>query len=295
MVDDPRFRLLREAISSLLFEVADVGALASRALRSTTVIDVDGDGTRLVACSVSHRKTYDIGVGSIVLPRVVGSVECEPQGDSEAIVRTLFADEPSAAVLLLVVALGYHRYLKADHAVSPAAQALLKRYYDHNKDDRELVIKSTNKDLGFLGATYKGPVPGPFDLRSALTSGDDLAKSFIDHSNKAAETLSKVKGWIGVVASGEFGKAYSDPEKTGLTAPFRSVEDLEEMLASTRDPRFVEDTRFLLDKLEFGADTSNAKLKDVVKKFISQNFEELSDLFDEVGYGEEFHDLLDSM
>lgn len=85
----------------------------------------------------------------------------------------MYADNASVAIMLLAATLQSLRKVYADYSVSPAAQQVIKRYFDKVKNDPTLVTlnddpyrnNSHDNDPPWLKAAYLGPVG--FNLEAA--------------------------------------------------------------------------------------------------------------------------------
>lgn len=132
--------------------------------------------------------------------------------------HTLWADAPTTAMTVLAASLERFKAIVPDETVSPAAQAMIKRYFDENKDDPTKVAKDAAPEHhdgpDFLRAAYLGPVG--FDLTSALQAGDDIILSMIDKSQSDLEDEDAVVRTLLNQGRYGFNKSYASPKKTGF-------------------------------------------------------------------------------
>lgn len=194
----------------LLGEALDVGAMANRGLgtRGIVVADVQG-GEYLVAVSLKDSATYPIAYDA-ALPKVLGSATGQSKGDVWQL-RTLYADDPVTAVMLMGAAIEHWRRVVPDDSVSPAAQAVIKRYFEAYKDDPKRI---ENADQGFLKATYLGPVG--FDFNKASGAGDRAVEAAVDPATPPVKESGRVRAWLQIVAKKGFEAAYDDIKRTKM-------------------------------------------------------------------------------
>lgn len=192
----------------LLGEALDVGAMANRGLATRGVVVADAQGGEyLVAVSTKDSATYPIAYDA-TLPKVTGSASGQNKGDAWQL-RTLYADDPSTAVMLLGAAIEHWQRVVPDDSVSPAAQAVIKRYFQAYQDDPKRI---ENADLGFLKATYLAPIG--FNLSAALANGEKAAADAVDPATPPVKELGRVKAWLQIVAKKGFEAAYDDVKRT---------------------------------------------------------------------------------
>ncbi len=216
-----RIRLseLRNYLSWQLLEVADVGALASRGLKNCGIVDAgfDGSGEQdLIA--ISLRSKQQLGPNN--LPRVLGAVSGEVDEDNDGnqyfTLTTLYADDPSSMVVLLAAALSKWKIVVPDFSVSPAAQGVLKRYYQLFKDDPSKIKKLRKKETPtpWLHVAYLGPVDG-FDVKAAESSADEVIQQVVGENPDDYYGYRDVVKAIRQISIQGFRSAYANPDKTG--------------------------------------------------------------------------------
>jgi hypothetical protein len=226
--------LRRYVAWELLFEVADVGALATRGLKSVGIVVKNADNRQhVIAVSQTMGKSQQVAHGAW-LPQVVGSVsggmdEEDGDGTPAWTLHTLYADDPSSMIVLLATALARWKIVVPDHSVSPAAQGVLKRYYATFKDDPTRITQCFYRDEDFratqayqatpwLYAAYLGPVPG-FDASAAKAAGDKAMAAAVDPADVFVNSIAKVKALLQLVSLQGFDDAYADPDKTRIQPP----------------------------------------------------------------------------
>lgn len=202
---------LRQYVRSQLIQEANVVGLANRQLDHVGLVqDKKGKYEYLIAVSLSGKNA----------PQVLG-VSIAYKGTDVSYYRLIqfYSDTAVVAIVLLASSLEHWGVVVADHSVSPAAQQVMKRYFDQNKDnpgliDPELDISvRRNSAPDYLKAAYLGPVG--FDLETAFAHGDkalDLAVEKDPHitRNDALEMF------IGQSLAG-FDNAFADNAKTKTT------------------------------------------------------------------------------
>jgi len=208
----------------LLGEALDVGAMANRGLATRGIVIADAQGGEyLVAVSTKDSASYSIAYDS-TLPKVVGSAAGKQEAGGWRL-HTLYADDPSTAVMLLGAALERWKKVLPDAAVSPAAQAVMKRYFQAYKDDpsrielnadpeRQAHGKSIWQPDGddFLKAAYLAPVG--FNLNAALANGEKAAADAVDTETPPIKEIGRVRAWLQIIAKKGFEAAYDDVKRT---------------------------------------------------------------------------------
>jgi len=135
---------------------------------------------------------------------VVGGITASRTDDGFYRVGTLWASQPADAVMLLMSALSVWKKIDPSKQVSPAARAIIKRYYEQHKDDPARVKKhirsySPTTDPQYLVAGYLDA--GDFDASPILTHEDN--KNMIWSLYRAV--------------SDGFAVAYDDDKRTGFS------------------------------------------------------------------------------
>lgn len=208
---------LRQLIEwEMLTEGANIGALAARGLTSRgIVIDPNNGGEIIVVVSKDKRVTYRLAHNS-ELPLIFGAAEGELVEPGVWRLRTLYADDPVSAVMAMTAALNRWKRVVPDHSVSPAAKAVIRRYYDANKDDPMKVDDNFDVErnaLPYLKAAYLGPVAG-FSLKTAIAQGDVAVDAAINPENQPVKNADRVRGWLAQCAQHGFQDAFQDDSKT---------------------------------------------------------------------------------
>jgi hypothetical protein len=216
----------------LMTEAASLEQVASRAARARGLVYfagkdmpdeeesiITGSDKLLSLIAVSPTEVDKTSYPN-VFPKVLGRVDAVDYQDGWMI-NTFYSDDPQTAVFLMAASLHLLKRVYADFSVSPAARALIERYYNSYKDDPMRVqLKFSKRSRGrmepdYLTAAYLGPLPNfnaAFD--AALEVGDKLIKKLGIDRDDAVDKLSKI-GDVG------FSKAYQDPMRT------KKGEDLE--------------------------------------------------------------------
>lgn len=203
---------LRELIHRQLIEEANVMDLANRQLDRVAIVSyMNGRMTSLIAISTSEIVNHE----GVPIPKVLGLAQAVSEYDANYRLHRLYAENAVVSIVLLAAALEYWKSVFADYSVSPAAQQVIKRYFDQNKDNPALVEPDADSQGGrradFLKAAYLGPVG--FNLEHALQSGEKAI-------NKAAEagseywTRDDVVDMVKDAANNGFDRAYKDISKT---------------------------------------------------------------------------------
>jgi len=134
----------------------------------------------------------------------------------------LFSDSPSSTPLALVGALSFHKKVLADTSVSPAAEAVIKGYYEKESSNSKLVITDADEvrvkgkqdeNAPWLRAGYLTP-PGADAVawRSRL-AGDDIVEE-LAKSHKMSED--EVREKFAQAAEEGFTEAYAEEGRTGI-------------------------------------------------------------------------------
>jgi hypothetical protein len=204
---------LRRLIHLQLIEEASVIDLANRQLdHIAIVVRPGGAGPTLYAVSAIETEKY-LGVHS---PKVLGLAQAFKEHDAYYRLNRLYADKSVAAIVLLAAALEFWKSVLPDYSVSPAAQQVIKRYFEQNKDNPKLIEldadtngKRTQPD--FLKAAYLGPVG--FDLDAAFAAGDSIIEKAIKLNNHAYDREDIIDHMKDTANDG-FDRAYADVTKT---------------------------------------------------------------------------------
>lgn len=194
----------------LMNEALDVGRLANRGLGSRGIVVCPISGAEyLVAISTQESETYKIAHNAS-LPKVLGSAAGQQSGNDWRL-RTLYADDAASAIMLLGAAVERWKRVVPDESVSPAAAAVINRYFQAYKDDPDRI---ENPDLGPLNATYLGPVG--FNLSAAEQHGDAAVTATVDPENPPVKEPKRIRAWIQLLAQRGFDAAYRDNKKTKM-------------------------------------------------------------------------------
>jgi len=161
-----RLSELRVAILDVLLEAIDLDRLAKRGLRGRTLMRL---GSQNWDADETEEDDYGLNVpeegdDELVLVDnkgvVVASVSIEGDSDGEwKDIASLYAHTPADAVTIMMAALGYWRAINPSQNVSPAAQSVIKRYYDQYKDDPTRIMQqsSSTRWQPWLTAIYLAP------------------------------------------------------------------------------------------------------------------------------------------
>ncbi len=208
---------LRQIVRVHLLEEAGVVDLANRQLSHIAIVTVK---TSLIAVSTSEVVIHE----GVPVPKVLGMAQADHEQNKDYRLRRLYADTAATSIVLLAAALEHWKRLLPDHSVSPAAQQVIKRYFEQNKGDPtrielggDLYKDDTNEHADFLKAAYLGPVG--FDISRALSLGEKAIDNALTQSNDW--TRDNVYDMVIDAAYNGFDQAYSDDVKTK-----RSFDDL---------------------------------------------------------------------
>lgn len=166
-----------------------------------------------VVVSANEKVKYD---NVVTIPKVVGLITANQGGNDVWRINKMYADNASAAIMLLAAALESLGKVYADYSVSPAAQQVIKRYFNRVKDDPTLVklnddpYRNKPEDTDepdFLKAAFLGPVG--FNMRAAVKQADLAIDDVID-----GQDPEEVERAILDSASYGFDTAYDSDVKT---------------------------------------------------------------------------------
>ena len=243
---------LRQLVKfELLIEGADIGALASRGLKSRAVI-VGGDGGEgSVEWIIVVSSTEKVDRHGNQFPKILAGVEGERTTEDTWAIRTLFSEDPVSAIVVLAASLGRWKRVVPDRDVSPAAKAVIKRYYDANKDDYQKIDQDPYLEgdrRQYLQAIYLGPLPG-FNLRAALQKGDALVNDTVIHDDpdERLNTPERVRSVLVKQMINGFGDAYQDPDRTKKPLP-----DFDKLFEKALTSKSAVDRSALMYKIEDG-------------------------------------------
>ncbi len=204
---------LRELVRLQLIQEAGVVDLANRQLeRIGLMVYENGRMTSLIAISTTVVVEHE----GVPIPMVLGLAQANLEYDANYRLHRLYADNAAVSVVLLAASLEFWKSVFTDHSVSPAAQQVIKRYYEQNKDNPALVepgadVVGKNRNVpDYLRAAFLGPVG--FDIEQALAEGEkaiDNVTHLLDES-----TREDVVDMIKDAADNGFDRAYNDISKT---------------------------------------------------------------------------------
>jgi hypothetical protein len=237
-------------------EGIDPGRIASRALANTgIVVGGHADLQQLIAVSTAGNKPDKV-------PEPIGSISGARSKAGVYRIVTLSANDPITAIFLLAAALTKWEVVVPSDEVSPAARAVMKRYYDAHSSDSDKIIKNhsdTRRHTStepYMRAAYCGPIPG-FDLEKALENG--MAAMPDDSRENRWELMDK--------AELSFINAYRDKKRTKRDV----YGHLSKLLSTGKFDVLLKE----LDKSIFGYED---EVRDSVK-FIDDNLDEINDVW----------------
>jgi len=195
-----RLSELRTTIAYAMLEGLDLSRIAKRNLNGRKIVMID-----------------DPSAEGLALVDLKGKVKASITADEHngwRVVRTLWSDSPVDAVTILMIALNVWKKLDPSNCVSPAARAVIQRYYDENKDDPSLVAqdlhgaKAGGRIPAYLNAGYLSPnnldltglIMRPSDDKSHRKLWTAVDKTFAKGYQKksgygAFDTLAKSRRW----------------------------------------------------------------------------------------------------
>jgi len=218
-------RLIREVVyrnrdfdvcllETLLLEAANVSSLASRAIKQGKCIVLHSDGGRDYAMVINPK---------LEVPEVVAASIGEKEGEWWRL-QYLYSKEVSSTPLALLGALVTYGKVIPDLDVSPAAEMLIKNYFDNaNKGgepdpklieldaDEQRVKAGKDKDKPHLRAGYF-PIPGSESMiKEATSRGNELVKVLSKGFGKSEQ---EIKSEFSEMSEKGFSSAY-ESEQTG--------------------------------------------------------------------------------
>lgn len=207
-----QLRELRELVREILLAEADVMDFANALVGRYGLIRFEVFDTKTSLVVVS--KDAKDGDGYLTYPKPLGLVTATKTNDGGWRIAKMYADSAAVAIMLLAASLESFGKVYADYSVSPAAQQVIKRYFDKNEDDPKKVRTNSDKwrlkddsEPDFLKAAYLGPVG--FDLKAALKQGEAIVDPYImKQDQEAVEDAILSAGGIG------FHAAYGDDGRT---------------------------------------------------------------------------------
>ncbi len=203
---------LREVVRELLLSEAGVADFANAQAGRYGLVRFEVSDTKV--CLVVVSKSEEAKAGHLRIPKPLGLVTATKVNDGGWRIAKMYADSAPVAILLLAASLEAYKRVYTDYSVSPAAQQVIKRYFDKNEDDPTKVHQNADKwrmkddrEPDFLRAAYLGPVG--FDLRGALKQGEAAVDPYIaDQDQEAVE-----EAILGVAGMG-FHTAYGNDDRT---------------------------------------------------------------------------------
>lgn len=152
----------------------------------------------MIVLSTKECENYPIAF-NVKLPKIMGYMSGKDVGESTWQIRSLYAKDSKTAVLLMCAALEHWKRVVPHEIVSNSVFSTIKRYFNHVKYDSTCIEHS---ELGFLNATYLGPVGFNFDDITRI--GEQRVNSFVDVNIQPLNEITRVKKWLQVVAEKEF-------------------------------------------------------------------------------------------
>lgn len=153
----------------------------------------------------------------VPIPRVLGLSHAIHEYDGNYRLHRLYADSASVSIVLLAASLEYWKSVFADHSVSPAAQQVIKRYFEQNKDNPTLIEPNADSfgrrtAPDFLKAAYLGPVG--FNLEQAIKTGEIAIDFATELGAPSGISREDVIDMIKDAGDNGFDRAYNDLSKT---------------------------------------------------------------------------------
>lgn len=160
------FRLTLRAVHEGLLSEVDAARFARRASGKGLIID---DNLMILVDPETP-----VAADDKIIPKPLGMVSVEDYPTGNAVVlHQLYADNPSAAIVLVLGALAQWKTLVPDAQVTPAARGMIQTFWKRYKDDPSRVTPN------FAGGKFDQAVMG------ALSGGEDEDRWEQDYLNAA--------------------------------------------------------------------------------------------------------------
>lgn len=180
-----------------------------------------------------------VGADDKIVPMPLGMVTVEdyPAGDAK-VLHQFYADNPSAAIVLILGALAQWKTLVPDAQVTPAARKMIQTFWNRHKDDRDKVTPNFVKQgaeqgvmkaisggadedrwgQDYLNAAYHGAIAAGFPLQQFTNAG---MQSLQGYGRRFEQSFEDVVDGLEVAIEKGWQSAYSDDAKTGRKASSR--------------------------------------------------------------------------
>ena len=208
-------------LESLLLE-ADWSKLAGRSEKQgNSIITHSSGGEDYVIDYVITVGPYKDGKFPEIQSASIGSKDDQVKGKWWRLTY-LYSNSPSSVPLTLVASLSFHRKVLADTSVSPAAESVIKGYYEKEssnpkliQDDADTVRIENGQDekSPWLRAGYFAPPGTDAVAWRARLAGDDIVE---DISTKTGMSEDEVRQKFAEAAEQGFSEAYADEKRTGI-------------------------------------------------------------------------------
>jgi hypothetical protein len=273
-----KLRELRTLIRThLLLNEGDVIDLANRMTSNRSVVVIRDSVMVVISLNEVQKNrigTYTTQVPNI--PKVLGYANLDSQY-GYWVVESLYADDPSTLVVLLSALLEHFEKLCPDAMLSPASSAVLKRYYDANKDDPTKIKQDAcNRDSrhDYQRALYLGPVG--FNIDAAFSKSMAVIKKLVNNNSRKVEMVLED---IYATAVHGFKTAYNDPERTkqGSFKDWLKRKEIPWLFVSLDNMFQTGDEKLSTKAAQFIRDN-----KEEIDRFVKGNLPTLSSKWDEL-------------
>ena len=251
---------------------SNVSSLAARAIKQGKCIVLHSDAGRDYALVVNTKSE---------VPEVVAAAIGEREGDWWRL-QYLYSKEISSTPLALLGALVAYKKVIPDLDVSPAAEMLIKNYFDNASKgsepdpklieldaDEQRVKSGKDKDKPHLRAGYF-PLPGSESMiKDALSRGAEVVKQLSKDSGKSEK---EIKDEFSQMSEEGFTAAY-ESEQTGYANVPEEMEKELSALLSRSD--FKELSRLLYST--YTASNQRSSKKSWIPRWIKKNQEKIVD------------------
>jgi len=266
---------------ALLLETPNIASLAGRASKQGKVIIKYSDGGRDYVV-IAGKKDGNVEVTAAAIG--------EQEGKWWRL-QYLYSKEVSSTPLALAGALVIHRQVIPDLDVSPAAEMLIKSYFDNimksGKPDPALIkldadeqrVKSgQDQQKPYLRSGYYPPSGSDSTVYKAVWAGDELVEELSSSQEKPED---EVRGDLARIAEEGFTTAY-DSEQTGYA---KIPEDISKRLSSFLESGDVAGlSRFIYQEYaNYAGDKQKTMKKTWIPNWLKKNQDDIISVIKNIG------------